>query len=157
MTAFAFMGVTKSRADAASDTMKKNDVTVLYLQGAWIGRRFVCVGLKPAWIPPPPKPISDHEDLTLTIPIGHGLRNACLGFGASVTRRARDRDDFFEHVKSIDGEVHIAHAFDHRAVCGYVESWSERCVVEEDVSCAKCSSKAKDSSVKMYRARHAFA
>jgi len=154
---FAMMSVTKSSSDMVAGTLAKNGVTVLYLQGAWVGRRFVCVALKPSWAPSPPKPIIDHDVLVLTIPIGHDVKNACLGFGASVTRRARDREDHFEHVASAAGATHIAHAWDHRAICGHVESWATDCVTEEAASCAGCLSRTKDSVAGLYRARHAFA
>ena len=153
----AMMSVTKSSSDMVACTLAKNGVTVLYLQGAWVGRRFVCVALKPSWAPSPPKPAIDHDSLVLAIPTGHDIKNACLGFGASVTRRARDREDHFEHVASAAGATHIAHAWDHRCLCGYVESWATDCVTEEAVSCAGCLSKAEDSPAKMYRARHSFA
>ena len=153
----AMMSVTKSSSDIVAGTLAKNGVTVLYLQGAWVGRRFVCVALKPSWGPSPPKPAIDHDSLVLAIPAGHDIKNACLAFGASITRRARDRDDHFEHVRSAAGAVHIAHAHDHRAICGHSESWATDCVVEGHASCAGCLSKAEESAAKMYRARHAFA
>ena len=153
------MAVTKAQSDTVTATLASEGVTTLFVQGAWVGRRFVCVALKPSWhTPSPPKPAIDRDSLVLAIPIGHDIKNACLGFGASVTRRARDREDFFEHVKAAAGAaVHIAHAKDHRALCGHVESWAQDCVVEGPVSCAECSSKSKDSAAGLYRARHAFA
>ena len=157
-TPIAMMAVTKAQSETVTATLASEGVTTLFVQGAWVGRRFVCVALKPSWqTPSPPKPAIDHDSLVLAIPIGHDIKNACLGFGASVTRRARDREDHFEHVQAAAGATHLAHAFDHRCLCGHVEAWANSCVVEGPVSCAECLSKTKDSAAGLYRARHSFA